>query len=176
MADHHPCPTSKCMPTNQCTEWIQANTLKSVWTSAHGWEQTRNQQIVRLHQTWTIIQPIFNFFLVCQTHDTNNTRLSLNLGSRLGTNAQSADREFASNVTNYTANFKLFSVFQTHDTNDKHLWLRVFRQTRAVYQIDLSPLSWIYSGCQLFDICLTIDQRWRSPCFMTKCIISKSKS
>ena len=38
-----------------------ANGLRHVWTSALVWEKTREQLIVRLHKTWTIIQPISHF-------------------------------------------------------------------------------------------------------------------
>ena len=64
MADLHPRSTVKRTPTNQPTEWIKANGLRSVWTLASVWGQTRDQLIVRLHQTWPIIQPI-SHFLFC---------------------------------------------------------------------------------------------------------------
>ena len=44
-------------------------------------------------------------------YDTNNTRLCLNLCSRLRANARSADRVFAPNVTNNTADFTFSFLF-----------------------------------------------------------------
>ena len=77
MADLQLHSTVKRMSTNQSTEWIQADGLRFVWTTARVWEQTLDQLVVRLHQTWPIILPISHFSFVCQTHDTNNIRLRL---------------------------------------------------------------------------------------------------
>ena len=64
MRDLHPRSIVKRTPTNQHTEWIEANGLRSVCTSARVWGQTRDQRIVRLHQTWPVIQSI-SHFLFC---------------------------------------------------------------------------------------------------------------
>ena len=66
--------TTKRTRTDRPTEWIETNWLRSDWNSACVWGQTRYQLIVRLRQTWPMILP-FSLFFVCQTHETNDTRL-----------------------------------------------------------------------------------------------------
>ena len=61
-------------------------------------------------------------------------QIRLNLCSRLGANARSADRAFAPNVTNNTCRFPIFFFFvcQTHDTNITRLWFTTWVQSGHV--------------------------------------------